>query len=112
MSKGYAFVAMACYLLVACGLEAVEPDPGGACMSFQAVTCTVYPDDHAEECLAAYGTWREDGDCLVSGRTPILMCKVADGATRYWFSWYASPTQLEIDGAHNACNELGGAVVP
>ncbi len=144
--KGTAFVAMAAFLLVACGVEQIEkraqglvvapldtappaplpastppsspdaaPRPvvsgddagaGGACVSFQAVTCTVYPTDHKAECEANYGMWREDGNCFDRDRAPILGCEL-DGVTEWFFSHYEMPTDAEIEAAKNSCADGG-----
>ncbi len=153
--KGYAFVAMAAFLMGACAVEQVERGPHGghpeeqagalernheaveglrqvpstqegecqeeaeirsaqeqtgACVSFQAVTCTVTSASHKADCLANYGTWRDDGNCFDRDRAPILGCKFSEG-TEWFFSHYATATDAEVSAAVQACDNLGGSPV-
>ncbi len=165
--KGAAFVAMAGFLLVACGIEAVEDlqpnymfaqgvppcppstsspalsifvsasseasgslpssnssdagvdasapsrTPVGACVSFQAVTCTVFyanAGDHLTECGANGGTWREDGNCFDRDQKPMSGCELAD-RTEWFFSHYFTATEFETKFATDRCADEGGRVL-
>lgn len=89
----------------------ITPVVVGACVSFQSVTCTVWDETHRTECLAGYGTWREDGNCFDRDRAPMLSCSFT-GGTEYFFSHYETGTDAELVAAQNACDSLSGTVLP
>lgn len=85
--------------------------PAGACVSFQAVTCTVYLTDHQTECLGASGTWRLDANCFDRNRAPLAGCELMD-STEWFFSMWPSGAESERIAAEQACANLGGKVLP
>ncbi len=89
------------------GVDAA-PTPVGACVSFQAVTCTVY---YVATDAGCDGTWRTDGDCFARSEHPFAGCEMSD-RTEWFFHWgLGSTSDIERSGAANSCSEQGGVLL-
>lgn len=89
--------------------------PVGACVTFQAVTCSVYYNSPAErqaDCVADLngrppGMWRADANCFNRDRAPLTGCSF-DDRTEWFFAWEVSNSTVEKAFAVQSCLNQGG----